>query len=183
MSNGIISAWRPTPVRPPLTYRSLLADRGSLTRRLQEMSREFRVEKVMQRLAQPARDERQQLGLRRGELALVREVVLYCDDLPVVFAHSVAARKNLRGAWRGLKQQGNKPLGAALFANPRIARTALKFRKLNAQHELYRRAKSRLPDIGLTQNLWARRSRFTLRGQPLLVTEIFLPGIAGLAKT
>jgi chorismate-pyruvate lyase len=30
--------------------------------------------------------------------------------------------------------------------------------------------------------LWARRSVFLLKGKPLLVTEVFLPGVQNLGK-
>ena len=118
------------------------------------------------------------MGLRVNELAMVREVYLYCGDTPVVFAHSVVAHKNLRGAWRGLSGLGNKSLGTVLFTNPRIKRTPLEFKKVSRGHFLYDRACIRLPEKPV--NLWARRSLFTLHGQSILVTEVFLPAILEL---
>jgi chorismate--pyruvate lyase len=118
------------------------------------------------------------MGLRAGELAMVREVYLYCGDTPVVFAHSVVAHKNLRGAWRGLSGLGNKSLGTVLFTNPRIKRTPLEFKKVSRGHFLYDRACTRLQTK--PANLWARRSLFTLHGQSILVTEVFLPAILDL---
>lgn len=108
----------------------------------------------------------------------MREVYLCCGDIPVVFAHSVVARKDLRGAWRGLAGLGNKSLGTVLFTNPVIRRTPLRFRKLNAAHPLYRRACRKLREK--PPALWARRSLFSLRGQSILVTEVFLPSILKL---
>ncbi|MBI2508838.1 MAG: chorismate lyase [Betaproteobacteria bacterium] len=113
-------------------------------------------------------------------MVLVREVRLYCGKTPVVFAHSVVRRRDLRGPWRALAGLGARPLGAALFANLRARRYPLRFRKLTARDELYRRACAALPDP--PPALWARRSLFTLRGSPILVTEVFLPGILGLAR-
>jgi chorismate--pyruvate lyase len=118
------------------------------------------------------------MELRPSELAMVREVYLYCGNTPVVFAHSVVAHKNLRGAWRGLSGLGNKSLGTVLFTNPRIKRTPLEFKKVSRGHFLYDRACAKLP-IKPT-NLWARRSLFTLHGQSILVTEVFLPAILDL---
>ena len=118
------------------------------------------------------------MGLRAGELAMVPEVYLYCGDTPVVFAHSVVAHKNLRGAWRGLSGLGNKSLGTVLFTNPRINRTPLEFKKVSRGHFLYDRACARLQKK--PANLWARRSLFTLHGQSILVTEVFLPAILDL---
>jgi chorismate--pyruvate lyase len=71
-------------------------------------------------------------------------------------------------------------MGAALFADPRIRRFPLRYRKVNRGHPLYRRACTALHRP--PPHLWARRSLFTLRGAPILVTEVFLPGILRLAR-
>jgi chorismate--pyruvate lyase len=164
----------------PVAYRAWLADRGSLTRRIQERCADFRVKVLSQRRARVNRDERLISPRVERRLAWVREVYLYCRRTPVVFAHSVIDPKALHGAWRRLKRLGNRPLGAALFADPRIKRFPLRQKKLNRNHPLYRRAcaglRTRPPQ------LWARRSLFTLRGTPILVTEVFLPGIRRLAR-
>jgi chorismate--pyruvate lyase len=118
------------------------------------------------------------IGLWPGEQALLREVYLYCGERPLVFAHSVVSRTGLRGAWQSLGRLGNRPLGAALFANPRVRRMPLQFRKLDPQHELFRRAARVLAER--PRRLWARRSVFCLRGKSLLVTEVFLPDILKL---
>ncbi|MBM3356573.1 MAG: chorismate lyase [Betaproteobacteria bacterium] len=153
-------------------------DRGSLTARIQARCAAFHVKLLFQGARRANRDERI-LGAARGAReVLVREVCLYCRTSPVVFAHSVLRRRELRGPWRSLARLGARPLGAALFANPRVRRYPLKFRKLDARDELHARARAvlgaRLPA------LWARRSLFTLRGSPILVTEVFLPGILKL---
>lgn len=98
----------------------------------------------------------------------------------MVFAHSVLPLSGLRGPWQGLSALGNKPLGAALFANPLVKRTPLAFKKLGARDELYMRA-CRILALK-PPHLWARRSIFSLQGCPILVTEVFLPDIMGLAK-
>ena len=73
---------------------------------------------------------------------------------------------------------GTRPLGAALFADPRVARQSLRFRQIRRGHELYDAACRRL-DVDAAV-LWARRSVFVFRGSRLLVTEVFLPAILGL---
>ncbi len=174
------SAWYPTLVSDSFHYRRWLQDRGSLTRRIQLRCDNFCVQPVFQALATVHGDERRVIGVRSGELVLVREVYLYCGDIPVVFAHSVVARQDLRGAWRGLNGLGNKSLGTVLFTNPRIKRTPLVFKKLGVGHYLFDRACSRLSLI--PPSLWARRSLFTLHGQSILVTEVFLPAILDLKQ-
>lgn len=125
----------------------------------------------------PTRDERPLFGAC-GPLALVREVCLDCRGEPLVFAHSVARWRDLRGPWRVLARLGARPLGAALFADPRVRRQPLSFRRLTPNDELHARACAVLR--ARPRALWARRSLFTLRNSPILVTEVFLPGILKL---
>lgn len=160
-------------------YRRWLLDTGSLTSRLQDCCQAFAVERVNQYWASPGRDEASLLGMHGREKALLREVCLSCDGIPVVFAHSVLPRSSLRGKWRALGTLGSRPLGAALFANPRVARTPFGYRKLSPHHALYRRVvllmQGARPSI-----LWARRSVFSLDGAAIMVTEVFLPGVLAL---
>lgn len=169
--------WYRRPAAGAGRYRGWLIDRGSLTDRIRARCDAFRVELVFQGPRRATRDERFLVG-GRARQTLVREVYLCCRGVPVVFAHSVARRGDLRGAWRGLTRLGTRPLGAALFANPRVRRQALRFRALRARDELSLRALAGVHDRQPT--LWARRSLFTLNNSPILVTEIFLPGILAL---
>lgn len=171
-------AWYPVPVTASINIRWWLLHRDSLTRLIQQRCNKFSVDPIFQSLAPGYADELVMMNLRRGELALVREVYLYCGDIPVVFAHSVVARKHLQGAWRGLSRLGNRSLGTMLFTNPMIKRAEFGYKQLNIHHPLFKRACQRLQTP--PASLWARRSLFTLQGQPILVTEVFLPAILRL---
>jgi chorismate lyase len=171
------AVWLPKPASSGV-YRHWLVDAGSLTRRLQSRCKAFSVKKVCQQRGRALRDEAQLLGMRAHENALFREVFLCCGDRPLVFAHSVLPRRSLRGAWHGLGRLGERPLGAALFANPVVVRTPLTYRKLMPSHVLYRRAAELLKNK--PPCLWARRSVFSLRAGSIMVTEVFLPGVLEL---
>jgi chorismate lyase len=170
--------WRSNPVCADARLRPWLVDRGSLTHRIQSRCATFRLNVLSQRMALVRRDEYATIGAPAGARCVVREVSLHCGTRPLVFAHSVVAPRALHGAWRMLALLGARPLGAALFADPRIRRYPLRFRQLNAADALYRRACGLLDEA--PRLLWARRSLFVLRGSPLLVTEVFLPAILAL---
>jgi chorismate lyase len=161
------SAWSAGP------WRHWLTDRGSLTRRLQMYCPRFGVERLKQSMARPNQDEYIPLGLFPGRNALIREVLLKEADLPLVFAHSVIPLAGLSGPWVALSGLGNRPLGAALFSNPRIDRLALAFKRVDRRHPLYQDAARHVAEP--PPALWARRSLFSLENQPILVTEVFLP--------
>lgn len=157
-------------------YRPWLRDRGSLTRRIQNRCPGLSVKVVFQGMRRANRDER--FVFARRARVLVREVYLYCHQNPVVFAHSVIAARDLRGAWRRLARMGTRPLGAELFTDPRVRRYPLRQKKIGRQHELHRQARAGLS--GMPATLWARRSLFVLHKSPILVSEMFLPGILKL---
>ena len=163
------------PWRPWLTYP------GSLTRRIVARSRAFRVELVGQSWRFPNEDEYRALGRPSHRIAFVREVLLHADARPVVMAHSIAARRDLHGAWHAVAGLGTRPLAAVLFADRRVRREPFEYARVDARHPLWRRA-TRLLGVRSLPALWARRSLFRLRGRPLLVTEVFLPALGELGR-
>ncbi len=158
-----------------------LRDRGSLTLRIQQRCERFAVRGVRSGLARIALDEAALLGVASPHLAWSREVFLYADARPVVFAHSACARRHLRGSWAAVRGLGDRPLGALLFEHPLVKREPLHYKVLRSAHPLYQRAATVLGSP--PGRLWARRSLFYLHDAPLLVTEVFLPEILRLAPS
>jgi chorismate lyase len=154
-------------------YRRWLIDNGSLTARLKMRYKDFAVRPVSLKNAKAFTDESALLGLKANQQALIREVLLIGSNQPVVFAHSVLPRASLRGAWHRFGKLGNKPLGAALFANPKVKRTPLEYKKLSRQSPMFMRLSGHMQNP--PKVLWARRSIFSLNCARILVTEIFLP--------
>lgn len=159
--------------------RPWLQERASLTAKLKRQYADFSVQLYHEAWGKPNVDERQLLQLPADTQAWVREVWLMGNGQPRVFAHSVIARKDLRGPWYGLRKMGRLPLGAALFANPKVVRGALHFRKLSSAHPLYQTISKNLM-LKSNQPLWARRSLFCLQRHYLLVTEVFLPQLTAM---
>lgn len=159
-------------------YAPWLHDHASLTRRIQRRCDVFTVRNVYAGLCQANRDETALLNIARPQHIYTRNVFLYADSRPVVFAHSVVATHHLHHAWHALQHLGNRPLGALLFSHPLIKRAPLRYKALKPDHTLYRQAALELDT--LPPRLWARRSVFTLHGASLLVTEVFLPDILKL---
>jgi len=155
--------------------RGWLSDHGSLTRRLKSHCASFRVLPLAAGLARANADEYALLGLTPGMRVYVREVLLLCNEVPVVFAHSVLPPAGLRGGWNGIARLGSRSLGEALFSDHRIERQPLAYRQVRHNHPLHRAATRQLKVAD--SSLWARRSVFCLNHHPLLVTEVFLPAI------
>jgi len=167
--------WLARPHSLPRSLRHWLSDCGSLTQRLKARCTSFRVVPLATGMARANADEYALLGMVPGSRAYVREVMLLCDEVPVVFAHSVLPPAGLRGGWDGITRLGSRSLGEALFSDHRIERQPLAYRNVRRGHPLYRSAAGQ--QAATVSSLWARRSVFCLNGHPLLVTEVFLPAI------
>ena len=167
-----LDAWRAAPPPHPHPLHAWLTSRGSLTARIKARVNDFNLVRLMQLAQLPNIDERRELGLRRGEHAIVREVLLRDSDRVLVFAHSIASRRDLRGAWRGLSRLGSRPLAEMLFKDPTVVRLPIEYRRIDSRHPLYRRAQQ--VATFAANEAWARRSVFLKQGAPLLVTEVFL---------
>lgn len=155
--------WRPLEqlVLPP-QVRDWLADPASLTLRLRRHG-QFRVQPGFQGITFPDTDEAQLLALPPRRAALIREVTLLLDDVPVVVARSVLPLDSLTGANRSLGHMGGRSLGLELYKRPACLRDQVW-------------ARYAAPRAGLAP-CWGRQSRFIKRGLPLLVAEHFLPAL------
>lgn len=158
-----------------------VAERGSLTRRLRRGSGRLELVLLRQTLARPLADELRLLGLRQGQRAWVREVLLLADGNPVLYAHSVMHVSALRSSWRLLARVGLKPVGDAIFERHGTRRGAIRLRRLAAGERLHAAAQAAAAAAGSAARLpalWARRSPFIHGGHALWITEVFLPAIA-----
>lgn len=154
-----------------------LFDQGSLTRRvIQACPGDFRVEVISQGRARPMLNEALRLGIRSYESALIREVYLYCDDTPWVYARTVIPGRTLTGAQRYLAHLKNKPLGAVLFADPNMKRDEVEVARISVKQRMFNIATEKLDQK--PASIWGRRSVFYLKKKKkLLVSEVFLPAI------
>ncbi|MDO6486286.1 chorismate lyase [Colwellia sp. 6_MG-2023] len=158
--------------------KSWLLDPASLTLRLKSHCHQFRVELLGQQVEKCQESEAVDLILA-GEEVLVREVLLYCDDKPQVFARSLLPLSSLTGAEQALANLGTKSLGEVMFNNPSLKRKTIEVAEFDATSTVSQLA-NKLPGVRKplisANNLWGRRSIFILENKPLMVSEVFLPG-------
>lgn len=160
--------------------RDWLLDPSSLTARLKAHCQDFRVEVLGQEIitcgAAEANDD-----IIAGEQVLVREVLLYCDDVPHVFARSLLPLSSLTGEQQKLAHLGTQSLGQVLFNHPDLLRKKIEVTAFNAQSSVANLV-NYLAMPTHQQPLWGRRSVFVLDAKPLMVAEVFLPGAMAYLK-
>ena len=155
-----------------------LFDPASLTSKIIEAcSGKFNVHLISQKRMSPTPDEIRALGLRYRSHAIIRQVILYCDDKPWVYARSVIPVTTLKGPLRRLAHLGNKPLGAILFSDRSIVRGEVEATYIDANHE-----NRKWLGVDTNSLIWGRRSVFYQQRKKLLVSEFFLPGICEINK-
>ncbi|TKB45494.1 chorismate lyase [Thalassotalea mangrovi] len=164
------------PEQQPL--RDWLLDPMSLTARLKRHSNDFRV-LLLGQVIQPCpaheaiSGNHTNNGISEGEEVLVREVLLYCDGIPVVFARSLLPTNSLTGEQKALAELGEQPLGQVLFNNPKLSREILQVAKIAPSLRVCELA--HMANVDVNHPLWGRRSLFHIEDKPLMVAEVFLP--------
>ena len=156
---------------PPLLL-SWLLDKNSLTARLKEHCQIFRVELLGQQI-QACSAAEACADILEGEQVLVREVLLYCDNKPQVFARSLLPLASLTGSEQALANLGTQSLGQVLFNNPSLERRSIEIAAFD-KHSSVAILSQKLKLV-VEQTLWGRRSIFVVENKPLMVAEVFLP--------
>ena len=88
----------------------------------------------------------------------IREVVLYSDEEPLIYAKSIIPLETIR---LGLSVLGNlkeNPLGDILFSDPEIKKKYMLFAKFESNKKIF----------------YGRKGIYTVKGYPFSVCEIFL---------
>lgn len=149
-----------------------LLEPSSLTARLKNLCSEFRVEVLGQQISTCSELEAND-DITVGEEVLVREVLLFCDNKPQVFARSLLPLKSLTGEEKKLAELGEQPLGQVIFNQPNLIRKGIEIGKFTCPSSLSNLI-SQL-DLCEQEPLWGRRSVFVLKNKPIMVAEVFLP--------
>ncbi|MBU6459652.1 MAG: chorismate lyase [Proteobacteria bacterium] len=156
------------------SYGSWLRDPRSLTRKIRNHCHHFSVHLLYQGTGRLMAFETRLLGMSHPKISQVREVWLMAEGSAVVYARSILPRHSLAGRYTPIRTLRQRPLGDTLFSSKSMRRKAVQIFKIHPGHPLYPR------NLNLTGPLYARASIFKLNHRPILVTDVFLPGILRL---
>ena len=134
-----------------------LNEEGSITAKISSDSK-FKLEILSDDLGIAEDEEYLALDIASEEVR-IREVVLYGDLVPLVYARSIIPNLTSSKGYPGLGTIGSKPLGDLLFQSALFIKTRREF----AQFE-----------TSSGEVIWGRRTHYLVRGYPLSVMEVFL---------
>ncbi|CAC9470060.1 Chorismate--pyruvate lyase (EC [uncultured Gammaproteobacteria bacterium] len=141
-----------TQMTIPKALKPWLIDNQSLTHKLKQKFEDFAVNVLSQTQGQAHKNEADLVATRDD--CIIREVELLGNQQVMIFARSIIPITN---DTKDLRTIGGKPLGEILFNDESIVRG-----KLQITH---------------ADNLWGRRSTFTIGQTKLLVSEFFLENL------
>ena len=88
----------------------------------------------------------------------IREVLLYSDEKPLIYAKSIIPLETIRLGLGVLGNLKENPLGDILFSNPKIKKEYMLFSKFESNKKIF----------------YGRKGIYTVKGYPFSVCEIFL---------
>ncbi|MDA7745788.1 chorismate lyase [Psychromonas sp.] len=161
------------------TMLSWLLDESSLTNKLESQCKIFNVD-VKQQVTTNNTDSPLSQYFPFPEKILVREVLLYCDGVPTVFAQTEIPYSTLSDTQEKLAELGSVSLGKVLFENKTLQRGPIEIAEFMTSSGMHQFSESLQQPCH--HSLWARRSLFYIENKPLLVSEVFLPA-SGIYKS
>src|SRR6056300_998048 len=87
-----------------------------------------------------------------------REVLLLCNDLPVVFAQTIIPIETIENGFNKLGNLGTKPLGDILFEKDIFLRELILYASFKNESNIY----------------WGRKAKYSVKGYKFSVMETFL---------
>lgn len=149
---------------------SWLLEPNSLTAKLKSHGRDFSVQ-VLSETRFALNKQQQQLLSCQLTQGINREVLLWCNGHPMVYAQSWLP-VSIDMQQQQLLELGDKPLGDVIFRHPDLKRTEIEVASFDQYHPVQQLAEQPLDSAS---PLWGRRSIFSLAQSRFLVSEIFLP--------
>ena len=151
------------------TLKNWLLNTGSLTERLQAHCHTFRLEVIRYQKHLVSHADAEKIGCDSNEV-FIREVMLFGDDVPWVFAQTIMPESLFEDLAKNLANLGNKPVGSIIFNDTNFFRQPFELITLPMDNSL-----SSDLCIASTQPLWGRRSVFSYQKYKMMISEVFLP--------
>ena len=135
---------------------SWLNEPGSITSRIKSFS-DFKLKLLRDGLGEVDANE-DDLIISNYRENNIREVLLYSDEEPLIYAKSIIPLETIRLGLGVLGNLKENPLGDILFSNPEIKKEYMLFSKFESNKKIF----------------YGRKGIYTVKGFPFSVCEVFL---------
>lgn len=163
----------------PANVQSWVYEADSLTRRLRNYYGQFFAVEILFHRWRPAfLSECLLLRLPHQQYNLIREVLLHVDGKPLILARTILPEKTIKIAKRNLSHLGTRPLGEVIFSYPKLERLELNISCV--KQDLW--TQNLVKKVNIKQDIWGRRTVYSIHKQQLLVSEFFMQGALELKK-
>lgn len=165
---------RPPPKLDPIQKYWLFRP-GPLTQGLRRQG-DVRIQVIGEFAEVVSNDEMLTIRTTSNTVVWVREICMSIDGTPAVVARSITPLQAARSAWQAVRRLRTRPLADILYHDPAIVRSVFESCIAKSPMPIYK-AVARAGQLPYPARvaLPARRSVFWKHGQPLQVTECFLP--------
>tara|TARA_X000000368_G_scaffold379255_1_gene334219 strand:- start:9460 stop:9948 length:489 start_codon:yes stop_codon:yes gene_type:complete len=147
--------------------KSWLLEEGPITKRI-KTNEEFKLKLIHDDLGRANKSERSFLGYLNGDKDSIkmniREVILYGNKNPKVYARSVIPIETINQGLSKLGELGAKPLGDILFEKNI-------FKKENTVYAKFKWFSSFISEKSI---FWGRKTKYNVKNKPFSVMEVFL---------
>ena len=175
--------WRlqPTPSLQPL-QKQWLTRPGALTQALRSLG-PLNLRVLAEYPDGITAEEATLMGCRTRSPVWIREIAMDIRGLDCVGARSITPLSASHSTWQGMRRLRGRPLADILYNDIAITRSVFEFARLTRYASIYRTVLEVSERTLSPSALLARRSVFWRQGEPLLVTECFLPAFWSMLKT
>ena len=136
---------------------SWLNEEASITKRISSQA-DFKLEVLQDDIGNAQEEEYKALKINLEQVR-IREVMLYGDSVPLVFARSIIPKLASTKGYPDLGSIGSKPLGDLIFESDLFVKMHREFAEFqNIANEI----------------IWGRRTQYQVKGYPLSIMEVFL---------
>jgi chorismate--pyruvate lyase len=136
--------------------KSWLLEKGPITKRIKTMGT-FKLKLIQDKISEVEKSEILFLNSKKGKFR-VREVKLFCNGEPKIFARTIIPVITIEEGFSDLGKIGNKPLGDILFEKKIFTKEEIVFASFKYEEYLF----------------WGRNTKYTVKGYPFSVMELFL---------
>ena len=136
--------------------RSWLLENGPITKRIKKNG-SFKLQLIQDELSFIEQEDADFIDCTSNEIKL-REVILFCNDEPIVFAQTIIPVETISKGLEQLGNLGNKPLGDILFEKDIFTKDKVVYALFKNESGIY----------------WGRKAKYLVKGFKFSVMEVFL---------